>query len=66
MDWSGCSIVVSRSGYISGVPALRDDPRMPADLVVENIDLVNPRRTWSTIISFIPRRATCSPCINTP
>jgi uncharacterized protein (DUF433 family) len=39
MDWSGCSIVVSRSGYISGAPALRDDPRMPADLVVENMDL---------------------------
>ena len=39
MDWSGCPIVVSRPGYISGAPALRDDPRMPADLVVENMDL---------------------------
>ena len=39
MDWSGCSIVVSRPGYISGALALRDDPRMPADLVVENMDL---------------------------
>jgi uncharacterized protein (DUF433 family) len=39
MDWSGCPIVVSRPGYLSGAPALRDDPRMPADLVVENMDL---------------------------
>jgi uncharacterized protein (DUF433 family) len=39
MDWSGCQMVVSRPGYISGAPALRDDPRMPADLVVENMDL---------------------------
>jgi uncharacterized protein (DUF433 family) len=39
MDWSGCPIVVSRPGYISGAPALRDDPRVPADLVVENMDL---------------------------
>ncbi len=39
MDWSGFPIVVSRPAYISGAPALRDDPRMPADLVVENLDL---------------------------
>jgi uncharacterized protein (DUF433 family) len=39
MDRSSCPIVVSRPGYISGAPALRDDPRMPADLVVENMDL---------------------------
>jgi uncharacterized protein (DUF433 family) len=38
MDWSGCPIVISRPGYISGAPALRDDPRVPADLVVENMD----------------------------
>lgn len=39
MDWSGCSLVISRPGFISGVPALREDPRIPADLVVENMDL---------------------------
>jgi uncharacterized protein (DUF433 family) len=39
MDWSGCPIVMSRPGYISGAPALRGDPRMPADLVIENMDL---------------------------
>ena len=39
MDWSGCPLVISRPGFISGAPALRDDPRMPADLVIENMDL---------------------------
>jgi len=39
MDWSDCPLVISRPGFISGAPALRDDPRMPADLVVENMDL---------------------------
>ena len=39
MDWSGCPLVISRPGVISGAPALREDPRMPADLVVENMDL---------------------------
>ncbi len=31
--------MVSRAGYISGAPALRDDPRMSADLVIQNMDL---------------------------
>ncbi len=39
MDWSSCPLVISRPGFISGAAALRDDPRMPADLVVENMDL---------------------------
>lgn len=39
MDWSDCPLVISRPGFISGTPALREDPRMPADLVVENMDL---------------------------
>ncbi len=39
MDWSDCPLVISRPGFISGAPALREDPRMPADLVVENMDL---------------------------
>jgi len=39
MDWSGCPLVISRPGFLSGAPALRDDPRMPVDLVVENMDL---------------------------
>lgn len=39
IDWTGCPLVLSRLGYISGAPALRDDPRMPADAIVENMDL---------------------------
>ena len=39
MDWSDCPLVISRPGLISGAPALREDPRMPADLVVENMNL---------------------------
>lgn len=38
MDWSGCPLVVSRPGYISGAPALRDDPRVPASAIVENME----------------------------
>ena len=39
MDWSGCPLVIARPGFISGAPALRADPRMPADLVIQNMDL---------------------------
>ena len=39
MDWSNCPLVISRPGFISGAAALREDPRMPVDLVVENMDL---------------------------
>jgi uncharacterized protein (DUF433 family) len=38
MDWSGCSFVVSRPGYLSGKPALRDDPRVPPETIVVNMD----------------------------
>jgi uncharacterized protein (DUF433 family) len=38
MDWSGCALVVSRPGYLSGKPALRDDPRVPPEAIVENMD----------------------------
>lgn len=38
MDWSGCPLVVSRPGYLSGKPALRDDPRVPPDAIVVNMD----------------------------
>jgi uncharacterized protein (DUF433 family) len=39
IDWRDCPIVVSRPGYVSGAPALRDDQRMMADALVENLDL---------------------------
>jgi uncharacterized protein (DUF433 family) len=38
MDWSGCPLVVSRAGYLSGKPALRDDPRVPPETIVVNMD----------------------------
>ncbi len=38
MDWSGCPVVVARPGYLSGAPALRDDPRVPPETIVDNID----------------------------
>jgi hypothetical protein len=38
IDWSNCPQVVSRPGYISGSSALRDDPRVPASTVIDNID----------------------------
>ena len=66
MDWSSCPLVISRPGFISGAPALRDDPRMPADLVVENMEWASPRRTLWTTTNSTPRRTTCSPSISTP
>jgi uncharacterized protein (DUF433 family) len=38
MGWSGCPLVISRPGYLSGKPALRDDPRVPPEAIVENMD----------------------------
>jgi uncharacterized protein (DUF433 family) len=38
IDWSGCPVVCARPGYLSGKPALRDDPRVPPEAIVENID----------------------------
>lgn len=39
MDWSGCPFVTARPGFLSGAPALCRDPRKPAALVVENMEL---------------------------
>jgi uncharacterized protein (DUF433 family) len=38
IDWSRCPIVRTRPGYLSGRPALRDDPRVPPETIVENLD----------------------------
>jgi uncharacterized protein (DUF433 family) len=38
IDWSGCPAVRVRPGYISGKPALRDDPRVPPETIVDNMD----------------------------
>ena len=38
MGWSGYLFMVSRPGNLSGKPALRDDPRVPSETVVVNMD----------------------------
>jgi uncharacterized protein (DUF433 family) len=38
IDWSSCPAVRVRPGYLSGRPALRDDPRVPPETIVENLD----------------------------
>ena len=38
IDWSGCPIVARRDGFLSGTPALRADPRVPPEVIVENMD----------------------------
>jgi len=38
IDWSRCSAVLVRPGYISGAAALRDDPRIPAETIIVNMD----------------------------
>ena len=38
IDWSGCPIVSRRDDYLSGAPALRADPRVPPEVIVENMD----------------------------
>jgi uncharacterized protein (DUF433 family) len=37
-DWSGCPSVREGPGYLSGKLALRDDPRVPPEFIVENMD----------------------------
>jgi uncharacterized protein (DUF433 family) len=38
IDRSRCPAVRIRPGYLSGPPALRDDPRLPPETIVENMD----------------------------
>jgi len=38
IDWSRCPVVRVQPGYLSGGPALRDDPRVPPETIVENMD----------------------------
>lgn len=38
MNWSGCPLVCARPGYLSGKPALVDDPRVSPETVVVNMD----------------------------
>jgi len=38
IDWTDCPLVVRREGYLSGGPALRDDPRVMPEVIFENMD----------------------------
>ena len=38
IDWSGCPAVRARPGYLSGRAALLDDPRVPPETIVDNMD----------------------------
>jgi uncharacterized protein (DUF433 family) len=38
IGWSRCTAVWTTPGYISGAAALCDDPRVPAETVVVNMD----------------------------
>ncbi len=38
IDWSECPMVLRRAGYLGGKPALRDDPRVPPEVITENMD----------------------------
>jgi uncharacterized protein (DUF433 family) len=38
IDWSGCPAVRARPGYLSGKPALRHDPRVSPETIVDNMD----------------------------
>lgn len=38
IDWSRCPAVRMQPGYISGAAALVDDPRVPVETVIVNMD----------------------------
>ncbi len=38
MDWSDCPVVLARPGFLSGKPALRNDPRVPPETIIVNMD----------------------------
>jgi hypothetical protein len=38
IDWSRCPAVRARPGYLSGRPALRDDPRVLPETIIDTMD----------------------------
>ncbi len=38
IDWSRCPAVRARPGYLSGMPALRDDPRVTPETIIDTMD----------------------------
>jgi uncharacterized protein (DUF433 family) len=38
MDWSKFDLAMSDPGYLHGTPVFRDEPRMPVQAVLDNLD----------------------------
>jgi uncharacterized protein (DUF433 family) len=38
MDWSKFDLAMSDPRYLSGTPVFRDEPRMPVQAVLDNLD----------------------------
>ena len=38
MDWSKFDLAMSDSRYLHGTPVFRDEPRMPVQAVLDNLD----------------------------
>jgi uncharacterized protein (DUF433 family) len=38
IDWRNCPAIRTKPGYVSGAAALLDDPRVPAETVIVNMD----------------------------
>lgn len=38
MDWSKFHLAVTDPGYLHGTPVFRDEPRMPVQAVLDNLD----------------------------
>jgi uncharacterized protein (DUF433 family) len=38
MDWSQFDLAMTESRYLSGAPVFKDEPRMPVQTVLDNLD----------------------------
>jgi len=38
MDWSKFDLAMTDRGYLHGAPVFRDEPRMPVQAVLDNLD----------------------------
>ena len=74
IDWSYCPAVSAKPGYLSGRPALRDDPRVTPETIVDNLDagetaeqvienysLKTPLRDVLAIYAYAKQRRVTSP-----
>jgi uncharacterized protein (DUF433 family) len=38
MDWSQFDLAMTDTGYLGGAPVFKDEPRMPVQTVLDNLD----------------------------